>query len=90
MRKLTIALIAAVLPVAALAQTAAERREQLSRMIPQHLDYLGALAPENLSKDRPAPPFDLTGTWFVDLSAGFARFMFGPPYPEFKIGRAHV
>ena len=87
MRKLTIALIAAVLPVAALAQTAAERREQLSRMIPQHLDYLGALAPENLSKDRPAPPFDLTGTWFVDLSAGFARFMFGPPYPEF-IGQA--
>src|SRR5690606_26293663 len=24
---------------------------------------LGALAPENLAKPRPAPPFDLTGTW---------------------------
>ena len=87
MRKLTIALMATALPVVALAQTAAERREQLSRMIPQHADYLGALAPANLAKDRPAPPFDLTGTWFVDLSAGFNRFMFGPPYPEF-IGQA--
>ena len=29
-------------------------------------------------------PFDLTGTWFVDLSQGFSKFMFGPPYPKFK------
>lgn len=68
-------------------QTAEERREALSRMIPTHPGQLGALAPENLSKDRTAPPFDLTGTWFVDLSEGFANFMFGPPYPEF-IGQA--
>lgn len=66
-----------------MAQTAAERREQLSRMIPQHPGQLGALAPENLAKDRPAPAFDLTGTWFVDLSEGFSNFMYGPPYPEF-------
>lgn len=66
-----------------LAQSAAERREQLSRMIPQHPGQLGALAPENLALDRPEPPFDLTGTWFVDLSEGFANFMYGPPYPEF-------
>ena len=39
-----IALIAA--PVLALAQTAAERREALSRMIPQHPEFLGALAGE--------------------------------------------
>ena len=65
------------------AQSAAERREQLSRMIPRHEGQLGALAPENLAKPRPAPAFDLTGTWFVDLSEGFAKFMFGPPYPEF-------
>lgn len=65
------------------AQTAAERREQLSRMIPQHPGQLGALAPENLAMDRPAPPFDLTGTWFVDLSEGFGNFRYGPPYPEF-------
>lgn len=45
---------------------------------------LGALAPENLRKPRPKPPFDLTGTWFVDLSKGFSSFMFGPPYPKFK------
>lgn len=69
------------------AQTAEERRQALSRMIPQHPGQLGALAPENLSRNRPAPPFDLTGTWFVDLSEGFANFMFGPPYPEF-IGQA--
>jgi hypothetical protein len=74
---------AATLPAVTFAQTAAERREQLSRMIPQHAGYLGALAPENLAKERPAPPFNLTGTWFVDLSESFARFMFGPPYPEF-------
>jgi hypothetical protein len=43
---------------------------------------LGALAPENLKKARPKPPFDLTGTWFVDTSK--ASFRFGPPYPKFK------
>ncbi|NBS27000.1 MAG: hypothetical protein EBS81_11970 [Gammaproteobacteria bacterium] len=66
-----------------LAQSAEERREQLSRMIPQHPGQLGALAPKNLAADRPQPTFDLTGTWFVDLSEGFANFLFGPPYPEF-------
>lgn len=74
---------------AAMAQTPAERREQLSRMIPRHEGQLGALAPENLAKPRPEPPFDLTGTWFVDLSEGFSNFMFGPPYPEF-IGQAKL
>lgn len=29
---------------------------------------LGALAPENLAKPRPAPPFDLTGTWQHDFT----------------------
>lgn len=43
----------------------------------------GALAPDNLHKPRPKPPFDLTGTWMVDLSSGFSSFMFGPPYPHF-------
>jgi hypothetical protein len=73
----------------ALAQTAAERREKLANMIPKHEGYLGALAPENLKKERPAPPFDLTGTWFVDLSEGFGKFRYGPPYPEF-IGQAKL
>jgi hypothetical protein len=44
----------------------------------------GALAPDNLTKPRPKAPFDLTGTWMVDLSSGFSSFMFGPPYPKFK------
>src|SRR5690606_9176610 len=71
------------------AQTAEERRQKLSGSIMQHPGYLGALAPENLNKERPAPPFNLTGTWFVDLSEGFANFMFGPPYPEF-LGQAKL
>ena len=58
--------------------------EALDRMVPKHPGYLGALAPENLARPRPAPPFDLTGTWFVDLRQGFLKFMFGPPYPKFK------
>jgi hypothetical protein len=42
----------------------------------------GALAPANLRKTRPAPPFDLTGTWFVDLDATPTSWRFGPPYPK--------
>ena len=43
----------------------------------------GALAPQNLTKKRPAAPFNMTGTWFPDLSGAFGGFRFGPPYPEF-------
>jgi hypothetical protein len=57
--------------------------ERLEQMVPKHPGYLGALAPENIAKPRPAAPFDLTGTWFVDLSRGFADYMFGPPHPKF-------
>jgi hypothetical protein len=79
--------IALMLPAIAFTQTAAERREAQSARIPQHPGYLGALAPENLGRERPEPAFDLTGTWFVDLSEGFEKFRYGPPYPEF-IGQA--
>ena len=74
---------------AASAQTAEERRQQLGTTIMQHPGLLGALAPENLNKERPPAPFDLTGSWFVDLSEGFGNFRFGPPYPEF-IGQAKL
>jgi hypothetical protein len=47
-----------------------------------HDGYYGALAPENLKKPRPKPPFDITGTWYINLRNG-ASFRFGPPYPEF-------
>jgi hypothetical protein len=50
---------------------------------------LSALAPANLSKPRPKAPFNLTGTWFVDLSKGFSSWMFGPPYPKFLPDAQH-
>ena len=50
---------------------------------------LGALAPANLNKPRPKPPFNLTGTWFIDLSKGFSSWMFGPPYPKFLPAAQH-
>ena len=44
---------------------------------------LGALAPANIAKPRPKPPFDLTGTW---LHGGGAdnNFRFAPP-ADFKL-----
>lgn len=57
--------------------------EERAQMLQQHLGLPGALDPANLAKPRPKPPFDMTGTWFIDLSGGFGKFMFGPPYPEF-------
>lgn len=57
--------------------------EERAQMLQQHLGLPGALDPANLAKPRPKPPFDMTGTWFIDLSGGFSKFMFGPPYPEF-------
>src|SRR5690606_31191271 len=57
--------------------------EQEDTLAQAHDGFLGALAPENLAKPRPKPPFDLTGTWFVNLRRSFADFRFGPPYPEF-------
>src|SRR5499425_1407215 len=44
---------------------------------------LGALAPANIAKPRPKPPFDLTGTW---LHGGGPDngFRFSPP-PGFKL-----
>ena len=53
-RALIVAVAALATAQTAIAQTAAERRESLSRMIPKHEGYLGALAPENLNKERPA------------------------------------
>ena len=58
--------------------------DALDKLVPKHPGYLGALAPENLRKPRPKAPIDITGTWFIDLHEGFAKFMFGPPYPKWK------
>ncbi len=58
-------------------------QERMDSLAQKHDGFYGALAPQNLKKPRPKPPFDLTGTWFVDLTRSFADFRFGPPYPEF-------
>jgi hypothetical protein len=57
-----------------------DRQDELAQ---KHDGYYGALAPQNLAKPRPKPPFNLTGNWFIDLRKSFADFRFGPPYPEF-------
>jgi hypothetical protein len=67
--------------------TPVERRpgitgERLNELAHAHEGW-GALSPQNLAIKRPKPPFDLTSTWFVDLTRAFADFRFGPPYPEF-------
>ena len=58
-------------------------QERIDELSHKHDGYYGALAPQNLTKHRPKPGFNLTGTWFVDLRRAFADFMYGPPYPEF-------
>jgi hypothetical protein len=45
---------------------------------------LSPLAPANLAKPRPKPPFDLTGTWFIDLGSPNS-WRFGPPPPANKL-----
>jgi hypothetical protein len=57
-----------------------ERQDELAH---KHDGYYGALAPQNLNAKRAKAPFNLTGTWFIDLRKSFADFRFGPPYPEF-------
>jgi hypothetical protein len=44
---------------------------------------MGALAPANLAKPRPKPPFDLTGVWLHAGGPG-SSFRFSPP-PGFKL-----
>ena len=56
----------------------------VSSLRAQEPDQFGALAPANIAKNRPKAAFDLTGTWFVDLSGGFDTWRSGPPYPKFK------
>src|SRR6476620_10934094 len=45
---------------------------------------LGALAPANLAKSRPQPPFDLTGTWFIDQRNSENTWRYNPTGP-FKL-----
>ncbi len=45
-------------------------------------EQLSALAPANLAKPRPKPPFEVTGNWFIDVSENPEAWRFGPPYPK--------
>jgi hypothetical protein len=65
------------------AQTPGLTQDKIDELAQKHDGYYGALAPENLAKPRPQPPFNMTGTWFIDLRRSFSDFMFGPPYPQF-------
>src|SRR5262245_18018546 len=69
---IAVALIAAV-PVAAHAQ-------QAPPDVP-----LNPLAPSNLAKPRPKAPFDLTGTWFIDMAGSQNSWRFGPTPPANKM-----
>ena len=51
---------------------------------PSDAPPVGALAPANIAKPRPKPPFDLTGTWFIDFNSPNS-WRFGPPPPANKL-----
>jgi len=55
-------------PSAAIAQQAADIPPQPP----------SALSPENLAKPRPAPPFNLTGNWFIANTPPVQGWLFGP------------
>jgi hypothetical protein len=57
----------------------------LSAQAPASDAQLNPLAPANLAKPRPKPPFDLTGTWFIDMGASQNTWRFGPPPPANKL-----
>ena len=61
---------------AAYTPTAAEAEAERAGM-------LSALAPANLAKARPAPPFDVTSNWFIDVSQNPQAWHFYlEPYPK--------
>jgi len=65
----------------ALTMAAAPLQAQAPQPAAAPAPELGVLAPSNLSKARPKPPFTITGTWFVDLRFP-GSWRFGPPYPK--------
>jgi hypothetical protein len=67
-------IVVAAVSLAAGAVAGLQAQSQASAIEPP----LGALAPANLSKPRPAPPFDLTGTWQHELR-GPDSWRFVPP-----------
>src|SRR4030095_2408067 len=67
---------AAVVPLCVLAANATASQAQDTAQPPTApATQLSALAPANLAKPRPKPPFDLTGTWQHDGRANTWRFV---------------
>src|SRR5579883_1537191 len=74
MRKSRIGFVGfAALAVFAVTATAPQLHAQF-----QQAGALGALAPANIAKPRPKPPFDLTGTWLHALGPD-NPWQFAPP-----------
>jgi hypothetical protein len=55
------------------AQAAGQSRAAAQPAVPP--EPLSALAPENMAKARPKPPFDITGNWFIQ--GGVQGWLFG-------------
>jgi hypothetical protein len=73
-RRVASALVVAVSLAAGTTRIAAQAQPQA----PPADVQLSALAPANLSKSRPAAPFNLTGNWFIDNTQGVQGWLFGP------------
>ena len=93
MRSLTIRGIAAALSAALIATSCSQSAPAQQSSAPAAAPapaadavgegkQLSALAPSNLAKSRPKPPFEVTGNWFIDVSQNAEAWRFGPPYPK--------
>src|SRR5271154_596305 len=69
---------ATLLAMASLAWAQGPAAQPGSAPAPAPPAQLGALAPANIAKTRPAPPFDITGTW-LHAMARDNPFNFTPP-----------
>ena len=78
MNRSTIRRIAAACLVAGTLSAASQAVRAQAPAQPAPEAPLSALAPANLAKQRAAPPFNLTGNWFIDNSARIQGWLFGP------------
>src|SRR5688500_9197975 len=77
-----LALVAAAFGTARWALDAPDPVVEAQNQQPASSEPLSALAPANIAKARPPAPFNVTGNWFIDVSANPEAWRFGPPYPK--------
>ena len=84
MRQLVAPVLVAALAITGCSQPAAPAASAPAAAEPaiEEGRQLSALAPSNLAKPRPKPPFEVTGNWFIDVSTNPEAWRFGPPYPK--------